>query len=133
QRSADGGAVADERAHRLDDVELGHLFAGLDLGIHADNGGTDHELEEEQADAAHDEGDPEDALAKQGVGSVIDEDGQQGTGDEVGDHGTGAAEGGQLRTLDRVVGNQGHHGAVRHVGHGVESVPDNVTGDEQDR
>ena len=62
----------------LTTLNLGISSPVLDLGIHADNGGTDHELEEEQADAAHDEGDPEDALAKQGVGSVIDEDGTAG-------------------------------------------------------
>ena len=131
QRGAHCRAVAQEVAGSLQRVELGRVFLQRDLRIHTHDGVADHKLESDETKNAHDERDDENTLTQQIVAGIVNQHRQNNRSRNTADHGTHGTTGGKFRTLDRVRRDQRKHGAVRNVGNGVERIPQDIAGHEQ--
>jgi len=129
---ADSRTVFQEVAECLEDIELGHFFADFRSGIDADLGIADHELEAEEAEDAHDESGNKDAFADEVIILVIDEERQDDHREHIAEDGADGAPSRKGGSVLDVVRNEGEQRAVGHVGDGIESVPYDIAGDEDD-
>ncbi len=124
------GTVFNKVDESLENVELGCVFVKVDVGVNADLGVSDHKLEADEAQNAHDECCDEYAFTDKVVIAVVDDEGQNYHGKHIAEDGADGTPSRERSTVLNVIGDEGEERTVGYVCNGIESVPNNVACDE---